>query len=147
MKYPALFMPAAEGGYVVTFRDIPEAITQGDSDEEAMEMARDVLREAMGVYFSEKRSVPMPSKPKRGEMLVDLPPSVASKVLLLNEMLRQEIAPSELARRLGTTRQEVNRLTDLDHPTKIDRIAEAVASMGKSLELTIQDPQPLSFRS
>ncbi|WP_238329470.1 type II toxin-antitoxin system HicB family antitoxin [Mannheimia haemolytica] len=37
MFYPALFTPAEEGGFVVTFPDLPEAITQGDTFEEAME--------------------------------------------------------------------------------------------------------------
>ena len=135
MKYPAIFTPAEEGGFVITFRDIPEAITQGDDEAEALFMARDVLREAMGVYFDEKRAVPAPSKPQKGERLIDLPLSVAAKVHLLNAMLAQDVAPSELARRLGTTRQEVNRLTDLEHATKIDRIAEAMSAMGRELDL------------
>ncbi|MDY0961758.1 type II toxin-antitoxin system HicB family antitoxin [Massilia sp. CFBP9026] len=135
MKYPATFTPAEEGGFVITFRDIPEAITQGDDEAEAVFMARDVLREAMGVYFDEKRAVPAPSKPQKGERLIDLPLSVAAKVHLLNAMLAQDVAPSELARRLGTTRQEVNRLTDLEHATKIDRIAEAMSAMGRELDL------------
>ena len=134
MKYPATFTPDT-GGFVVTFRDIPEAITQGDNDAEAMFMARDVLREAMSVYFDEKRSVPMPSKPLAGERLVDLPISVAAKVLLLNEMLVKDVAPSELARRMDTTRQEVNRLIDLGHSTKIDRIGEAMHALGRDLEV------------
>jgi len=137
MKYPAIFTPADEGGFVVTFRDIPEAITQGDDENEAAAMARDVLREAMGVYFSERRSVPAPSKPQKGERLVDLPLSVVAKVHLLNAMLGQDISPSELARRLSTTRQEVNRLTDLDHVTKIDRIAEAMTALGRELDLVV----------
>ena len=137
MKYPAIFTPADEGGFVVTFRDIPEAITQGDDENEAAAMARDVLREAMGVYFDERRSVPAPSKPQKGERLVDLPLSVAAKVLLLNAMLAQEVNPADLARRLGTTRQEVNRLTDLDHATKIDRIAEAMSALGLELGLVV----------
>lgn len=137
MKYPAIFTPADEGGFVVTFRDIPEAITQGDDESEAAAMARDVLREAMGVYFDERRSVPAASKPQKGERLVDLPLSVAAKVHLLNAMLAQDVNPSELARRLGTTRQEVNRLTDLDHATKIDRIAEAMVALGREFDLVV----------
>lgn len=137
MKYPAIFTPADEGGFVVTFRDIPEAITQGDDESEASAMARDVLREAMGVYFDERRAVPSPSKQQKGERLVDLPLSVAAKVHLLNAMLAQDVNPSELARRLGTTRQEVNRLTDLDHATKIDRIAEAMSALGREFDLVV----------
>lgn len=137
MKYPAIFTPSDEGGFVVTFRDIPEAITQGDDESEAAAMARDVLREAMGVYFDERRAVPSPSKQQKGERLVDLPLSVAAKVHLLNAMLAQDVNPSELARRLGTTRQEVNRLTDLDHATKIDRIAEAMVALGREFDLVV----------
>lgn len=138
MKFPAHFEPDNEaGGFVVTFRDIPEAITQGDTEAEALAMAADVLLAAMEVYFDEKRAVPAASKAKRGEHLVALPASVASKVLLLNEMLAQGVPPSELARRLDTTRQEVNRLVDLKHATKIDRIEEALAALGKTLELAV----------
>jgi antitoxin HicB len=36
---------------------------------------------------------------KRGQILIELPPSVGAKVLLLNEMLRQQVKPAELARR------------------------------------------------
>lgn len=57
---------------MVTFRDIPEAITQGDTWAEAMEMAEDVLRSAMEFYSENKRPVPLPSAVKRGERLVVL---------------------------------------------------------------------------
>ena len=94
MRYPAKFDPAEEGGFVVTFRDIPEAITQGDSETEAMEMAEDVLLSAMDFYFEDRRTVPLPSKSAPGERLVELPPSIAAKVLLLNEMLSEaNLAP------------------------------------------------------
>ncbi|MES1980972.1 MAG: type II toxin-antitoxin system HicB family antitoxin [Pseudomonadota bacterium] len=85
MDYPALFKPAPEGGFVVTFKDIPEAITQGDTEAEAMEMAEDVLLSAIEVYFDEKRTVPLPSKAKRGERLVSIQPSVWAKILLLTK--------------------------------------------------------------
>jgi antitoxin HicB len=60
---------------------------------------------------------------------------LSAKILLLNEMLRQKVPPSELARRIGTTRQEVNRLTDLRHTSKIDRIDAALQALGKTLIL------------
>jgi antitoxin HicB len=138
MKYPAHFEPDAEaGGFVVTFRDIPEAITQGDTEQEALDMAADVLLCAMELYFDDKRQVPAPSKAKKGERLIDLPASVSAKILLLNEMIASNVWSSDLARRMGTTPQEVNRLIDLKHSTKIDRIEEALAALGKSLELSV----------
>ena len=81
--------------------------------------------------------MPMPSAPKRSQVQVDLPPSVTVKVLLLNEMIAQGTRPAELARRMHVTPQEVNRLTNLKHPTKIDTVARALNALGKRLELHI----------
>ena len=136
MKYPATFEPDT-GGFVVTFRDIPEAITQGDDEAEAVDMAKDALLSSMDFYFEQKRQVPLPSKPTPGERLIPLPASVAVKVLLLNQMLEQNVIPSELARRMDTTRQEVNRLIDLKHTTRIDRIEEAMKALGRELKLSV----------
>lgn len=138
MKFPVtLKEDKTDGGYVVTFRDIPEAITQGESMEEALAMAAEALETAMEFYFEDKRAVPTPSKPKRGQHVVELPASLSAKVLLLNEMVAQNMRPAELARRLNTTPQEVNRLTNLRHTTRIDSIAAALQAMGRRLEVSL----------
>ena len=59
------------------------------------------------------------------------------KVLLLNEMIAQNVRPAELARRLHTTPQEVNRLTNVRHTTRIDDIAAALRALGKHLEMRV----------
>jgi len=137
MKYPAKFTPDPDGGFVVTFRDIPEAITQGDDEAEALEMAADVLLSAMDFYVEDKRLVPMPSKAKKGERLIELPASAVVKVLLLNEMLQQRVRPADLARRLEMRPQDVNRIVDLRHATKIDTIDKALKALGRHLELSV----------
>jgi antitoxin HicB len=137
LRYPAKFKPAKEGGFVVTFRDIPEAITQGESVDDAMIQARDALETALDFYFDDRRVVPAPSKARRGERLIELPASLAAKVLLLNEMVRQRVRPADLARRLHTTPQEITRLTDVRHRTRIDSIAAALQALGKQLELRV----------
>jgi antitoxin HicB len=132
--YPAKLRK--DGRFIlVTFPDIPEAITCGVNRAEALEMAKEALELAMDFYFEDKRPVPAPSIPKRGQAVVELPVSVAAKVLLLNEMLRQKVRPIDLAVRLGATKQEVNRLTNLKHATKIDRIDAALRALGKRLVL------------
>lgn len=135
-RYPAR-LKADEAGFTVTFRDIPEAITAGATREEVMDMATDALATAMDFYFEDKRPVPMPSDAKRGETLIELRASVAAKVLLLNAMLAQHVTPAELARRMHTRPQEVNRVIDLGHATKIDTIASALAALGMRLELNV----------
>ena len=137
LRYPVRFEPAEEGGFVITFRDIPEAITQADSLDEARVMAADALLTAMDFYFEDKRPVPAPSKVQKGEELIALPASVSAKILLLNEMLAQKVTPSELARRLSTRPQDVNRIVNLGHATKIDTIAEAFEALGKHLEVSV----------
>ncbi|VVE41533.1 Antitoxin HicB [Pandoraea capi] len=138
LRYPVTLTPDKDdGGFVVTFVDIPEAITQGDTREDALAEAADALATAMDFYFEDKRPVPAPSKARRGQDLIELSASLSAKVLLLNEMLSQGVTPSELARRLHTRPQDVNRIMDISHVTKIDTIASALAALGKRLELSV----------
>ena len=135
LQYPANFKAAEEGGYVVTFPDIPEAITQGEDIEDAMRHGADVLESALDFYLESGRPIPAPSKLKRGQRLIELPASLSAKVLLVNEMVAQKVRPAELARRLKVTPQEVTRLIDVHHATKIDGIALALKALGKTLEI------------
>ena len=136
--YPITLTPdATDGGFVVTFVDIPEAITQGDTQEQALVAARDALESALDFYFEDKRAVPSPSKAKRGQHVVELAASLSAKVLLLNEMVTQNVRPAELARRLNTSPQEVNRLTNVKHTTRIDGIAAALQALGKHLDMRV----------
>jgi len=138
MKFPITLIPDEDAsGFVVTFPDIPEAITQGETQEEAVTMAHEALQAALEFYFEDKRAVPTPSKPKRGQHVVELPASLSAKVLLLNEMARQSVRPAELARRLKTTPQEINRLTNLRHTTRIDGIESALRALGRRLEISL----------
>jgi antitoxin HicB len=90
MKFAATFAPAEEGGYVVTFRDIPEAITQGDDADEATMMATDALASAMDFYIEDGRPVPVPSPPRPGERLIALPDDVAGRIRALNAALARK---------------------------------------------------------
>lgn len=56
-----------EDGYLVTFRDVPEALTQGDTYEEAVEMAQDALKTALEFYTEKGLSHPRPTPKHLGE--------------------------------------------------------------------------------
>ena len=135
LHYPANFKAAEEGGFVVTFPDIPEAITQGESVEDALLHAADALTSALDFYIEGGTPIPAPSKPRRGQHMVELPASYGAKILLLKEMAAQKIRPAELARRLKVTPQEVTRLIDLRHTSRIDGIAGALKALGKTMEI------------
>lgn len=125
-------------GYFAHFPDVPEAMTSAASREEVLDMARDALETAIEFYFEDRRQVPTPSKVAPGQDSIELPASLSAKVLLLNEMISQSISPSELARRLGTSPQSVQRIIDIDHATKIDTIEEAFQALGRRLDLRVK---------
>ncbi|MDM0109234.1 type II toxin-antitoxin system HicB family antitoxin [Variovorax sp. J22R24] len=135
-SYPASVIRDGEG-FVVSFPDIPEALAGATERDEAISLAANALRAVMDVYFEDRRPVPPPSEPKRGQITIDLPPSVAAKVLLLNEMIAQGKRPAELARLMSARPQEVTRLIDLHHPTKIDTVAAALRALGRRLDLSL----------
>lgn len=60
------------GGFVVKFRDVPEALTQGKDFAEAVEMAQDALRTAMEFYDENGKPRPTPSEPLQGDVAINL---------------------------------------------------------------------------
>ena len=102
MKFPvALTHDKVDGGFVVTFRDIPEAITQGETEEEALHMAKEALETALEFYFEDARTVPIPTNTNSEELTVELSASLSAKVLLLNEMLDQNVRPQNSIERFN----------------------------------------------
>lgn len=136
MKYPAK-LTKDEDGFVVTFRDIPEAITQGDTYDEAIDMAEDALLTAMDFYFEDNRQVPSPSELKEGEILISLPISAAIKVMLLNTLLEKHVSQAELAKLMGIRPQQVTRIVNLEHTTKIDTVEKAFRALGRELDIAV----------
>lgn len=133
MRYPIKLEPY-DGGYVVSFPDIPEALTQGDTREEAMAMGLDALVTAFEFYFEDGNKVPEPSE-VAGDY-VEVPASVVAKVLMLSAFIDSGLTQVELASRMGVKKQEVTRLFDLQHATKIDTIQKALSALGRRLEMT-----------
>jgi antitoxin HicB len=58
------------GTFLVTFRDVPEAITFGASKEEALSNAVDAPETGLSFYVESRKPLPLPSKAKRGEITV-----------------------------------------------------------------------------
>ena len=56
--YPAVFHKAEEGGFWVTFPDIPECMTQGDDMQQAYEMAVDALGLSLSTMEDENEKIP-----------------------------------------------------------------------------------------
>jgi antitoxin HicB len=131
--YPAILMPDPDGGFTVTFRDVPEAITEGDSRDEALLRAEDALESALAMYVAAKEPLPTPSSAQAGEALVALSALGMAKAALYEAMREQGVGRAELARRLRWHLPQVNRVLDLRHASKMEQLEAALAALGLRL--------------
>lgn len=136
--YPATVESNNEGGFIARFRDVPEAITEAWNLEELKKNARDALISAIDFYIEGRKVFPAGSNVKSGDLAIELPASVVAKVLLLNTMVQTNVRPIDLARKMKIKPQEVTRLTDIRHATKIDTIQAALRVLGKELILELR---------
>jgi antitoxin HicB len=79
LVYPVTLTPDTNDTYLVTFPDIPEAISVGDDEEDALRNARDALETAFDIYSDAGREMPVPSLPANGQSVVALERSYLSK--------------------------------------------------------------------
>jgi len=131
--YPATLTVDPEGGFTVTFRDVPEAITEGDSREEALLRAEDALESALAMYVAAKEPLPVPSLAEAGEAQVPLSALGMAKTALYEAMREQGVGKAELARRLRWHLAQVSRVLDPRHASKMEQVEGALAALGLRL--------------
>jgi len=137
-QYPVVLTPADEGGYVVTCRDLPELVTQGETVDDALEQAADAMDEVFATYLTEGLDFPQPSKAKRREHMVAPPAETVAKAALYVAMRQAGISKVQLAKRLGVDEKEVRRLLDPHYGSKLPRIAKAISLLGQRLVIGVE---------
>lgn len=128
---------AEEGGYLVRFPDVPEAITQGETRAEALARAADALETALEFYVEGGKNLPRPHRPRRGQKTVRPSALACMKLSVYQAMREQHVRKSELARRLGWHQMQLDRLLDLRHASRLDQAEQALTALGKKLELRV----------
>jgi antitoxin HicB len=137
LDYPVILTPAEEGGFIVTFPDVPEAITQGEDEEGALLRAVDALETALSLYVDNRHPLPVPSDPQ-GRLTVHPSALECAKLGVYQAMTEQGIRKAELARRLGWHLPQVDRLFDLKHASRLDQIEAAARALGRDLEIRVR---------
>jgi antitoxin HicB len=139
--YLALFEPDTEaGGYVVTFPDFGYGVTQGETDEEAMAMARDLLMLTIGDFIRASRPLPVPRRHRGARFRpVALSALQSAKVDLYTGFLKSGLTKAEFARRIGIPKTHIERLFSLRHRSRLDQIEAALAALGKHLHVEVRD--------
>ena len=108
--YPARLERADEAEVLATFPDIPEALTSGATDEEALANAADALAVAIEGYLDARLAPPAPREPADGEVAVALDPGVAVRMRLHQAMAEENLSGRGLAVRLGCDEKIVRRI-------------------------------------
>jgi len=136
--YQATLIPDPDGGFVVTFPDVPEAITAGDDRGEALSNAEEALGLALRGY--PMRGLPLP-KPQEHEGLVPVSLDAWNtlKLAVIEAFNEAGITKTELANRLGKKEPEARRILDANHPTKLQTLEQALTVLGKRLFVTVKD--------
>lgn len=134
--YPVILTPD-DGTVLVTFPDVPEAITFGADTDEALLQAVDALESALSFYVDDRKPLPVPSKAKRGQRTVCPSALECAKLGVYRAMTEQGIKKSELARRLGWHLPQVDRLFDLKHASRFDQIEAAARALGRHIEVSV----------
>jgi antitoxin HicB len=143
-RYAARLKPENEAGvFTVTFRDVPEAITWGRGLPDALWQAADCVEEAIAGRLRGGDPIPVPSRPRRGEMLIDVPALTAAKAALYVTMKEAGVRPAQLARKLGWDAKEISRLLDPRHAarqaTMLSKMEKALNMLGKRLVIAIDE--------
>ncbi|EXJ15094.1 type II toxin-antitoxin system HicB family antitoxin [Imhoffiella purpurea] len=134
--FPVTLEAQPEGGFVATFPDVPEAITQGEDEDEALLYAVDALETALTFYLEARRPLPVPSAAD-GRPTVRPSALECAKLGVYQAMTEQGIRKAELARRLGWHMPQVDRLLDLKHASRLDQIEAAARVLGRTLEVRV----------
>jgi antitoxin HicB len=131
-----------EGGLLVTFPDIPEAITGGASDEEAFANAQEALELALLTYANDGRDIPAASKRSTAagrSIHIPVAAAVAAKIAFIIAFRESGLTRVAFAKKLGKAETEVRRMLDPYHQTKLPAIEAGLNVLGKRLIISIAE--------
>ncbi len=135
-RYPVK-LTKEKGRVLAVFPDIAGVHTFGEDEPEALARALDALETMLTGMIEDREEIPAPRVPRRGESFVVLPALTAAKVELYRAMRKAGVGKAALARRLNCHLPQIDRLLDLRHGSKLDQIEQALAALGKRIEITV----------
>ena len=136
IRYPARVKEQGDGSFLVTFVDLPDTFTEGQTREEALFNASEVLSAMLAWRLDKAKDVPTPS-PKIKDALY-IAPDAKTQAAMLLRLARGERSLSELARALETSWPAAKRLENPSHWPSLKTLDRAAAAMGKRLVLSLE---------
>jgi antitoxin HicB len=130
--WPVDLIPAEEGGFIVNFPDLPQGWSQGETREEALVNAADLLEEMILGFMAHNDPVAAPS-PAEERPLIAVPALTAAKLEVYWAMQAAGLNKRQLAGLLGWQPSQVTRLFDGYHASRLEQIEAALAVLGRRL--------------
>jgi len=124
------------GWRLVRFPDIPEALTEGETEQEARANALDCVIAALEGYMKAGRPLPRPGSVSGPDRAV-LPSLVTAKLAVYETMRARKWSKAKLAKALDMPENSVRRLLDLRHNSHMWLIDEALAKMNAALPVDL----------
>jgi len=140
-SYPATLEPDADGRIVVHFPALPEALTDGADEAEALREAADCLSEALASRIVDGEEIPAPEPLVSGQYLVSPSPTIALKAALYQALRRRDMTVADLAARLDMDWHQAARLIDPRRPSKLTRLSAALRALDCEIRLLFHDPK------
>lgn len=131
--YPARLHRTGPEEIVVSFRDLPECLTSGANEVEALTEAADALEEAIAGRIVDGESIPPPSARRSAERRLAVPPTMAAKAALVLAFRESGLSRLAFARRQGVDGKVVRRMLDPRHATAANRLQKALRALGREL--------------
>jgi len=125
------------GWWLVRFPEIPEALTEGETEEEARTAAIDCVITALEGYMKAGRPVPRPSPRDPKSNRAVLPSLLTAKLAVYETMRARGWSKLKLANELGLPENSVRRLLDLRHSSHMWNIDAALAKMNAELSIDL----------
>lgn len=125
------------GEYIAYCRDLPLMDSVGEDIETALHESVFGLVAAISIEIEERRPIPTGSKPEKGEHLVTVPVLVAMKASLHNAMIETGTRKAELARKMGKNPQQIDRLLDAMHSSKVEAVEQALYLLNKTVSVDV----------
>jgi antitoxin HicB len=135
--FPARLEPDEDGRLVVHFPDLPEALTDGADETEALAEAADCLSEALAGRINRGEDIPSPRRLRRGQHWVTPDPTMALKAALYNALRAREMTVADLARRLNMDYRQAARLIDPRAASKLTSLEEALSALGYAIAIEV----------
>jgi antitoxin HicB len=132
IRYAAMLEPQPEGGFTVTFPDIPEAITEGDDRDAALFNAAEVLTLCLEQRLEDGEPVPKATKVKGG-VWVDPAAVIQAALLVRQARAAQDKSVADMARALDTSWPAAQRLEQPGSNPTLRQLERAAAALGKRL--------------